>query len=189
MPSIRPYRETDREAVEAICIATAPPSLISTEKRVEQTLLLYNRYYTRAAQGHCFVLANDADLPVGYILCAPDYKQYKKEFLSHEIKALCRLGPAAVLQGYGEIGSLKPLAKRYPAHLHIDLLPEYQHRGYGRKLMDCLTAHLQAQKVPGLMLIASAENRSAIAFYHKYGFEPLGTVGGSVALGLILNKK
>lgn len=184
MITIRPYRDSDRKAVETICVATAPAALVATEKRKSQTLLLYNRYYTRASQAHCFVAADEQDRPVGYILCAPDFKVFRQGFLSKEVKALCKLGPAAVIQGYGEAALPKPFAKKYPAHLHIDIMPEYQRQGAGRKLMDTLLAHLQNLGVPGVMLVAGAQNHQAVAFYQKYGFQRLGVMGGSIVFGL-----
>lgn len=77
--SIRPMISADQAAVENICIETAPPFLCSNDKRREYTLLMYNRYYTRVLQ-HSFVAVNESDKPVGYILCAPDYKSINRIF-------------------------------------------------------------------------------------------------------------
>lgn len=77
MIKIRPMLEKDKKAVEHICIVTAPPDFVCDEKKRERTLLLYNRYYTRIVK-HSFVAADENDNAVGYILCAPDYRKYKK---------------------------------------------------------------------------------------------------------------
>src|SRR5262249_56399284 len=37
------------------------------------------------------------------------------------------------------------LAARYPSHLHVNLLPRLQARGYGRQLIQTLTAALRDQ--------------------------------------------
>ncbi|MCK9793616.1 GNAT family N-acetyltransferase [Isoptericola sp. 4D.3] len=62
---------------------------------------------------------------------------------------------------------------RYPAHLHIDLLPENQGRGLGRKLMDTLRAALAERGVPGVHLGMDPNNSRARAFYDRYGFHEL----------------
>ncbi|MFI2102411.1 GNAT family N-acetyltransferase [Isoptericola sp. NPDC019693] len=62
---------------------------------------------------------------------------------------------------------------RYPAHLHIDLLPENQGRGLGRRLMDTLRAALAERGVPGVHLGMDPANSRARAFYDRYGFHEL----------------
>ncbi len=61
----------------------------------------------------------------------------------------------------------------YPAHLHIDLLPEAQRRGYGRRLVDTLRAALAARGVPGVHLGYDPANTAARAFYDRLGFREL----------------
>jgi ribosomal protein S18 acetylase RimI-like enzyme len=61
----------------------------------------------------------------------------------------------------------------YPAHLHIDLLPAAQRRGYGRRLIDALRAALAERGVPGLHLSYDPANTSARAFYDRLGFREL----------------
>ena len=73
---IRTLQEKDIAATEEICLKTAPASAVQSEKDKLYTLYMYNRYYTRAQKGACFVAADDKDRAVGYILCAPDYKKY-----------------------------------------------------------------------------------------------------------------
>lgn len=61
----------------------------------------------------------------------------------------------------------------YPAHLHVDLLPEAQRQGYGRRLVDALRAALAERGVPGLHLGYDPANVSARAFYDRVGFREL----------------
>ena len=61
-------------------------------------------------------------------------------------------------------------AKKYPAHLHIDILPEAQHKGYGTKLMDALMDYLAEKGVKGVHLGVGGDNAGGIRFYEKYGF-------------------
>lgn len=61
----------------------------------------------------------------------------------------------------------------YPAHLHIDLLPVAQRRGYGRRLVDTLRGALAARGVPGVHLGYDPANTAARAFYDRLGFREL----------------
>ena len=59
----------------------------------------------------------------------------------------------------------------YPAHLHIDLLPSYQRKGYGRELMGAFLGALHARGVPAVHLSMLTANTPARAFYDRLGFE------------------
>lgn len=65
------------------------------------------------------------------------------------------------------------ITDRYPAHLHIDLLPRAQSRGIGRQLIGTLVDALRARGVPGLHLSVSEQNTGGIAFYDRVGFTTL----------------
>ena len=55
----------------------------------------------------------------------------------------------------------------YPAHLHIDVLPEYQRMGLGHKMTDVLLAHL---KEKGVKVIFSHANMQPLSVMKKAGF-------------------
>lgn len=61
----------------------------------------------------------------------------------------------------------------HPAHLHIDLIPEAQGQGFGRRLVETLLAALAARGVPGVHLGYDPANTRARAFYDRIGFEEL----------------
>lgn len=73
--------------------------------------------------------------------------------------------------------------ERYPAHLHADLLPEYQGRGFGRKLVRHFLDYLKAQSCRGVHVDVARNNPSAIAFYKALGFT---TVLYETANGVVL---
>jgi GNAT superfamily N-acetyltransferase len=72
----------------------------------------------------------------------------------------------------------------YPAHLHIDLLPQVQGQGLGRQLMRTYLGALRDRGVPRVHLAMGAGNAPARAFYDRLGFTELARpVPGLVVLG------
>lgn len=183
---IRKMEARDIPAAERICLATAHESLRHTVIARENTLLLYNRYYTRACLDDCFAAVNGADEAVGYILCALDYESYCKGFRENECKEIRKLGVLRGVRAYFEPRLQKKYAKKYPAHLHIDLLPEAQGQGGGTALINALKAHLREKNVRGVFLCVGKDNKKALRFYKKQDFQVLNIVGGAVLMGCML---
>jgi ribosomal protein S18 acetylase RimI-like enzyme len=69
----------------------------------------------------------------------------------------------------------------HPAHLHIDLLPEFQGQGQGRALMTTLLAALARRGVTGVHLVMSRTNVRARAFYDRLGFTGIAVPGTDAA--------
>jgi ribosomal protein S18 acetylase RimI-like enzyme len=65
------------------------------------------------------------------------------------------------------------VVERYPAHLHIDLLPRLQGGGHGRTMIETLVAELQRAGASGVHLGVAARNVRAIGFYEHLGFTTL----------------
>ena len=69
---IRPYEEKDRENVRHVCIVTAGCADKSEDEK-QFILTLYCDYYIEKEPDNCFVIADDEDNAVGYILCAENF--------------------------------------------------------------------------------------------------------------------
>jgi ribosomal protein S18 acetylase RimI-like enzyme len=67
--------------------------------------------------------------------------------------------------------------EKYPSHLHIDLLPRAQGRGFGRRMMEEVMRRLRARGSVGAHLGVSEVNTPAFGFYQKLGFRELVRVG------------
>jgi ribosomal protein S18 acetylase RimI-like enzyme len=80
---------------------------------------------------------------------------------------------------------LLPELAGHPAHLHIDLLPAYQGRGFGRLLIQHLLASLADAGVPAVHLGMTPGNVAARAFYERLGFTeiPVPDAGSVTYLG------
>jgi len=76
---------------------------------------------------------------------------------------------------------------RYPAHLHIDLLPVLQGRGVGREMMSRLLEELRTRKVPGVHLGVDARNQRAVGFYEHPRLDHLADTD-DVVMGMSLDE-
>lgn len=179
---IRGYQEADRVQVQEICIATG--GTIFEQKEMQDLLLTaFCNYYIEQEPENCFV-AVDGDHVVGYILCARDCGVWAETFEENYVTK----APVDGLKMFykGTMDMPQKHAGEYPAHLHIDILPEYQRMGIGFKLMDALISHLKALGVSGLMLSVAGDNTKGKNFYGKYGFSVLEQTSVEIAMGILL---
>lgn len=119
----------------------------------------------------------------GYLIATADtpvfVERYRTEWLPQFESKYKLAWPAVSLEqrliarGRRPESMLLPGTEEYPAHLHIDLLPELQGQGLGRTLMRMVLAELRNRGVPGLHLGVGIRNLGARAFYAKLGFQPL----------------
>ncbi len=65
----------------------------------------------------------------------------------------------------------------YPSHLHIDLLPRAQGKGFGRRMLNAVMQKLWERGAPGSHLGVSMLNPRAQTFYARLGFKELARVG------------
>jgi ribosomal protein S18 acetylase RimI-like enzyme len=79
---------------------------------------------------------------------------------------------------YHPEGRLEPELVDYPAHLHIDLLPDYQGKGFGRALINTWLAGANAAGAPAAFLNMDPANLRARRFYEKVGFREIAVSGG-----------
>lgn len=75
---IRPYRESDREMVQNMCLETASMEGTFEEPIKSMMLTAFCNYYIEERE-QCFVAADGAQV-VGYILCATDSKRWAERF-------------------------------------------------------------------------------------------------------------
>ena len=184
METIRKFQQKDRDSVRNLCLVNADNP--KSERQQNFILNTYCDYYIEREPENCFVAVNEKDEVVGYIYCAENYAKYQErfnEFFLPKVKALGYFKWKASLSSYRLHAKY---AAEYPAHLHIDILDDYQRKGLGSKLVGALSEHLKAKGIPGLMLTVGGTNSKGINFYKKYGFEVLEKGFGDVAMGLTL---
>lgn len=188
--NIREFRPDDTDALYEICLRTVDAGKDGT--------LLYPTYPELPGHlalganltlepGFAFVLQDDTGAPTGYVVGAldtrafydsseqlwwpplreryPDPVQVPAEQHTPEQRLLHAihqpvLAPDEVLDVY-------------PSHLHINLMPPAQGRGYGKLLLETLFAALQDAGSGGIFLGVPPANTRAIGFYHRMGFREI----------------
>jgi len=175
---IRKYQVTDKQNLQKICIITANPQ--KNEQGEKLLTLLYNDYYTEQEPESCFVLTDDSDNAIGYIICAKSFEQYKKTFSKIYMPQIKKLSKIHYFIKKLSFLVDKKFSKDYPAHLHIDILPEFTGKGSGSMLINALCDYLKEQNVKGVMLGVSSHNKRAINFYKKHGFVDLMHLGAVI---------
>lgn len=179
---IRKYQPKDFERMHKICYETS--SGFDSEKGKIALFATYCDYYVNEDGDSCFVAVNEKDEAIGYILCAPNPEKYEKIFKEKYAPILKKASPIRYLFHIANEFLSRKVKKRYPAHLHIDILPEGQRQGLGTKLMDALIDHLKQNGVGGVYLVCGAGNEKGVNFYKKYGFKVHSKKFGSVTFVL-----
>ncbi|WP_030442217.1 GNAT family N-acetyltransferase [Actinoplanes subtropicus] len=184
MPEIRPYRPSDLKAVYDICVRTADGGEDARGHYSDDDLVgdVFAGPYVRLEPELAFVI-DDGGEAVGYVLGTADTEAFVRRYTAEWLPSLGDKYPAppapprtaseemiAVLYDPGRMLVPGLDLAAYPAHLHIDLLPVVQGRGYGRKLIERFTGALD---VPGVHLGVRTTNVKARGFYARLGFEPL----------------
>lgn len=182
--AIRPYTPADFAAVSDICLRTGELGHDAAGLYVSDELLpdIFARPYLLLEPELAFVLQIEGRVG-GYILGAADTARFVQRYRAQWLPVLERkylhVHPPRTRDerirhmGFVPEHMLIPELEHYPAHLHIDLLPKYQRRGFGRRLMQQLLRSLDERGVPGLHLTLAAANTAARAFYDRIGFREL----------------
>ncbi|KAJ7129525.1 acyl-CoA N-acyltransferase [Mycena epipterygia] len=194
--TIRMATEADAPSLARICLLTADAgqSAESLHDFGELPGLMYAVPYVKLPETWGFVLLDEAkdQLVAGYIVGSKDTRAYEKYAGEHWWPAQAeKYLPSAMVREADKkyanlLRNMHTAADANisfsPAHLHINLLEEYQGRGWGRKLIETAVEHLKTQGVKGVWLGMDPRNTNARKFYEKLGFStfegsPADTVG------------
>lgn len=190
MARIRPYRPGDEPVLASICVRTADAGNDASGMLDDDELWghLFVLPYLEHDPGLAFVVEADSGEPAGYLVAAADSGAFESWFHDSWWPRFTERWPAPpqdfelaastpelglLHYAYGRSGEPPSYAARFPAHLHIDLLPEAQGQGHGRRLIEALKDALRSQGVGGLHVVPLAANRGAVAFYERVGFVEL----------------
>ena len=197
MPEIRPYRPGDLAALYDICVRTADGGEDARGRYSNDELVgdIFAAPYAHFDPGLVFVI-DDGGKAVGYVVGTADTATFVKRYAAEWIPLVGdKYPPAAAPPRTPEENMLAAHyhpermlvpgldLDAYPAHLHIDLLPPYQGRGYGRQLIDRFASAVGS---PGVHLAMATTNVRARGFYDRLGFTelPVPNPGRQTYLGL-----
>jgi GNAT superfamily N-acetyltransferase len=185
-PAIRGYRPGDRAALDDICIRTAHNGQDSRPHYADPTVfpVAFAAPYAHLEPELAFVLDDGTGDAVGYILGTADTPRFVDAFRTDWLPLVADRYPepagapatpdeAIIALLHHPERMLVPEVAAYPAHLHIDLLPAWQGRGYGRALMRTFLRALHDRGVPAVHLCMVTANTPARAFYDRLGFHPI----------------
>jgi ribosomal protein S18 acetylase RimI-like enzyme len=194
---IRRYEHGDHDAVYDICVRTADAGGDARGKYRSDELMpdLFAGPYVFLDPAFAFVLndgdlndgdLNDGDRAVGYVIGTPDTAAFARAYRERWIPRLAdryQVPPEPPVTPDDEMLALHyrperllwPGLPQYPAHLHIDLLPGFQGKGYGRKLIDTFCAAVADAGANGVHVCVVTANTRALGFYNRIGFTRLET--------------
>jgi ribosomal protein S18 acetylase RimI-like enzyme len=186
--AVRPYHPADLPALHEICLRTADAGqdASGTYPKEDHDLLgaIFAAPYAVLEPELAFVVDDGGGRAVGYVLGTGDTARFAERFRDEWLPTVADRWPAPA----GEPGTpsevmamllhtpermVHPALADYPAHLHIDLLPDFQRAGHGRSLITAYLAALAAQGVPAVHLGMLTSNTPARAFYDRLGFHEI----------------
>ncbi len=188
MWTVRRYQPSDRSAVRQLTGDTAyfgDPVERFFDAR-EFFLDVFAMYYTDVAYDYLWV-AHDGDELVGYIMGCPDTYDYNVWYHANVTRVIWR----AITWRYRGVFTRKSLnylrryarlrvpyidLSPYPAHLHINTRADRRGQGIGNALMQTYLAQLRHENIPGVHLETTSENKIAVPWYEKLGFQQLQSV-------------
>ena len=196
MTRIRPYRREDRSALIDICVRTADAGADATGLISDDELwgLLFAMPYAERHPDLAWIVESADSRAIGYIVATDDTDAFEEWFRDEWWPQFTTRFPRPaspssreeeLIDGaYRRGPHREPNAGEYPAHLHIDLLPETQGQGLGRRLIETLFAELTRRGVRGLHLGMDPANVGAEAFYERIGMQRLPAAPGGQTYGV-----
>lgn len=190
---IRRYDPRDFDDVSDICVRTGYAGTDATGRHPNDDLIpdIFARPYVLLEPRWAWVV-DDGSRAIGYIIATPDTRRFVELYREHWLPGFAAKyqhvdPPASPDENMRHLGfwperMLVPEVDDYPAHLHIDLLPEAQGAGLGRALVETLADALREAGIPGLHLSMDPTNTGARAFYDRLGFTELPSSTASAPL-------
>lgn len=188
MAKIRNYRETDLDALYRICLETGASGKDATPLYRDHKIVghVYAAPYAKFSPETAFVLEDDEGVG-GYIIGPADTHAFELRLEREWWPKFRKTYPDPDPAGHEKWGldermmylihhpqrTPRRLSEPYPAHLHIDLLPRLQGRGFGRTLIESWSECVRGLGACGFHLGVGAANERAIGFYRTIGLGEL----------------
>lgn len=190
VPKIRKAVKGDTLALSRICLLTANGGTSAEELHDFGELpgIVYAVPYVKLPTTWGFVLEDEEhNEVVGYVVGSTDTCTYEQYAAEHWWPSFAAEYPPELATKPGDVQYTKLLRNMHttpdaitsfsPAHLHVNILLEYQKQGWGRKLIATAIEFLKGEGVPGVWLGMDPRNEGARKFYERIGFK---AIDGSV---------
>ena len=199
MVTLRPYQDSDLDALYEICLVTGDAGKDASALHNDPQLIghLYSAPYAVIEPDNVLV-AEDAEGVAGYIVGTYDTLAFAEKLEAQWWPALRqRYADAAGLTQADRLrveAIMRPhvsppeLVAAYPAHIHMNLLARLRGQGVGTGLLSAWRDQARISGVKGIHLGASASNVGGVAFWTKSGFVPQMTLGSTVWFGMHLSE-
>lgn len=197
--AIRSACASDEAAILDICLRTADRGEDGTHHYSDPRLpgFLWALPYVRLCPQNAFVLTRNDEV-MGYCLAAPNTASYEARlvtdwwpFLRLELEHFSpktQQDENILAYVLAEPKTPPQIIETYPAHLHINLLPEVQKGGNGSMLLRHQLQALQDSGSAGVHLGIDPRHESVTGFYRKAGFIEIGR-NPSIIMGKRLDPK
>jgi ribosomal protein S18 acetylase RimI-like enzyme len=195
MESIRSYEPADRAGIYAVCVQTGAAGADARGMYSSDDVMpdVWAGPYVDLQPDLAFVLDVDGSV-AGYIIATADTRAFVELYTARWLPYLAAryraVDPPATNEqrvlhdGFDPGRMLIAEVDDFPAHLHINLLPAMQGKGWGRRLISTLVGELRSRSVPGVHLGIDPENVGAAAFYERVGFHRLPSDDALFALSI-----
>jgi ribosomal protein S18 acetylase RimI-like enzyme len=195
--TIRPYHSADLPDLYRICLGTGDAGQDATQLYQDPYVIghYYAAPYAILEPDLSFILTRDG-VPCGYVLGVRDTATFGQRCEAEWFPPLrARYPMPATTDTSRDAHMIRALYKGhnqqnefsdYPAHLHIDILPEGQGHGWGRRLIETLIGQMRALDVPAVHLGVGGRNLRAIGFYEHVGFHRIKEAPWGLVLGMTL---
>ena len=199
MVTLRAYRPSDLDALYHICLVTGDSGKDASPQHNDGKALghVYAAPYGVLEREHVFV-AEDEEGVAGYIVGTfdtdgfvdrqerawwPALRAHYAGVADEELTAADRMRVQSMVTPEFHPADI---VARYPAHIHMNLLPRLRGQRVGTGLLQRWIGVAKDGGVSGIHLGANAQNAGGIAFWTASGFRPIQTIGRTVWFGMEL---
>jgi GNAT superfamily N-acetyltransferase len=184
--AIRTYQPDDLAAVYEVCVRTADAGGDARGIYRDDELMpnLFAGPYLLLDPALAFVLDVEGAGVVGYVLGTADTRAFVRAYRDRWIPRLADRYPepsgeatepddVMIALHYRPERMILPELASYSAYLHIDLLPPFQGRGHGRRLIGAFLDAARWRGAPAVHVGMLTANVGARTFYDRLGFHEI----------------
>ena len=192
MLTVRPFRADDLDALYRISLATGLAGGDASHLYADARLMghIYAAPYA-LLEPELALVVEDGDGVGGYVVGATDTTAWEEKLEQtwwpplRQRYALPAEADAArwtpdqrrAFTIHRPVPTPPAVARLYPAHLHMNLLPRLHRRGVGTTLFERWTALARARGATALHVATNRDNLGSAAFWRRMGFADLVLAG------------